>query len=470
MTGARQPETTRGMIGQNFPKALQPFYRTRKPNSDVLLHRGRLQLEEPGGGVAEGDGFLRLCWLPVPRIAFSLQPSRINNKMRFLTDPTLRLRLLDRGVSASAVSSGPTDHGGAMELEGSLRGPLEPIEPCVCARVIFHVEGFWDMQGSPIRWSTKRSGMSGRVALRGGDWNITLDPVRELDGPNGLASALRGSRGYAITHVGAIEKQDAAVFDRGAAEQILRDIGCYLSFARGAWCMPVLPVGLDAQGKRCWEDWKLKRIDPYVSTMTWCGEDTGDALGAAFPGFLSRRASSLWRMPVELAINWYVESCSANVTVDTAMVIEQTALELLAWVLKVEDEKSASASDFEKKYPAWRRLTLLLQWAGIPSDIPAQMPELAAWCQKAVTPSGKPVSCDGPHAFTMMRNQVAHAKTGKSLLATATKARRQAKMLGLWYLGLILLRLFDHNGRYLNALVDHPHGGKIEQVPWANQT
>jgi hypothetical protein len=190
------------------------------------------------------------------------------------------------------------------------------------------------MEGSPLRWNTKSAGgFSGRTVLQGGGWSITLDPVCYLDGPDGLANALRKSGGYAITHVGAIERQGTAVFSREEAEQILQDIAWYLSFARGAWCMPVLPIGFDAQGNRLWEDWELMRIEPYVSTMTWCGPEAADVLGAVFPGFLSRRALSVWREPVKLAINWYVESCSAKVTVDTAMVIEQTALELLAWVL-----------------------------------------------------------------------------------------------------------------------------------------
>jgi hypothetical protein len=452
-------------MGVDMPLSLKPVYSTWKSNQNVLLHRGRLRLTR-GDSAAEGPGTVRLSWLPVPSITYRLFPEDAVPGVLEAGEATLSL--LGPGRNAPVFSHGMSMRSGTVLLEGTLRGSLEPNKSVSMTRVVFHVVGFLAMNGELVQWRTKRGQgwTNGRVRLRGGGWEITLDAVSHLHGPDGLTGGLDVSRGFGITHVGQIQREDRNRFTPEEADEILTDLGCYLSFARGAWCMPILPVGFKDVKTPCWDDWRLKRLSRYTPARTWCNTETTDALRGAFPGFLLRRSDPVWRKPVEIAINWYVESCGGLVTVDTGLVIEQTALEMVAWVLFVEDQKSYSANDFEnpRKHPASSKIGRLLDWAGISRAVPAPLPDLAALAARTPVSARDVSACDGPQIFANLRNKVAHAKSGKGILSIDTKSRGQAAHLGTWYIGLLLLRLFDYTGEYFNDL---SREGTVELVPWA---
>ena len=48
-------------------------------------------------------------------------------------------------------------------------------------------------------------------------------------------------------------------------------------------------------------------------------------------------------------------------------------------------------------------------------------------------------------------------------------AYREAKQLGLWYIELLLLRMFEYEGEYVSRLRGARLPGATEPVPWSNE-
>jgi hypothetical protein len=148
--------------------------------------------------------------------------------------------------------------------------------------------------------------------------------------------------------------------------------------------------------------------------------------------------------------------------VEGGTILAQAAFELLAWTLLVEDQRVLSEDGYQK-LPASDKLRLLLSSCGIPPTIPSSMCALA----KA---AGAHTWVDGPQAITEVRNALVHAspKKRKKVFGGDADARCDAWWLGLWWLELVLLRLFDYQGKYSNRLIrDGWKGEEVEPVPWA---
>jgi hypothetical protein len=76
---------------------------------------------------------------------------------------------------------------------------------------------------------------------------------------------------------------------------------------------------------------------------------------------------------------------------------------------------------------------------------------------------------NGAYAFTEIRNSITHSapENRQTFLNTSNTARVEAQVIGLWYLELILLRLFNYQGHYFNrSRLGNINIGDVEQVPW----
>ena len=113
--------------------------------------------------------------------------------------------------------------------------------------------------------------------------------------------------------------------------------------------------------------------------------------------------------------------------------------------------------------PAGARARLLLQWAGIPPEIPDELPALADRAA-AVGQAG----WERPEVLFKIRNDLLHPPRHVTdpkwpdfdqLLA--------AWQLGTWYLELIVLRCLGYTGEYRSRLRLGGWENHVELVPWS---
>jgi hypothetical protein len=442
-----------------------PRHRPARPNESFRLWSGPVEVTQ-GATTATGHVEIRWHWFPLPEVAFSLE---INPGLDFALEPC-QVRFPFRGVQTVARVIGQELNVAAGVTQKRIRVFFDqPVlfdggTPLTNSQIqiinFFNYFGQWiaDPLALPGEVANTRSG---RVILIGGGWKITLDAVSDIAN---IIKALKAESGFAITHVGNIEREDGGTFfdaDIATLEEFLFD---FLSFARGSWSAAVLPTYVNAAGTVLFERWAVPRLAPWRAKESWFSPMHAHELANLFPGFWNRWIDPRWTGAVRFAIHALVESNAEPISMEASLLLSQIALELLSAAILVEDAHVVTSTDFGKSniWPAKRKFTELLGHCGIPTAIPPQLTHLtAAAAAKAWV--------DGPTALTQTRNKIAHSSLPNlvALSGVTADVKNDLRTLALWYVELVLLWWFGYQGGYRNRIDPLVNHFQEDLVPWA---
>jgi hypothetical protein len=409
-------------------------YRLGPRDEPVLLHRGKARLAQQGVTVAEGEATLSLIWLPHPSVRFEV----VDAPPLAVATGRAQLELVDfyPRVFVPALV-GHVQFGGRSQIAGNLTDRVALGDGASVDSVSFLLANTPPMLGEWIS-GPGAGGWLGRVTLDAAPWRVTLEARRDS---HQLVEELRAFGGYAVTHVGKLERLDRHPFPVARARQALDALNLFLSFARGFWTPPLLPAGYD-RDTIAWQEWLGRTSSPWRANFAWYSSRRPVALAEAFPLFMGRWNDPRWRDSLTLGIWWYLEA-NGPATAETSVLLSQTALELFGWVILVEERGQMSRNAY-RNGRAEENIRALLQWAQVPLALPA---ELDALRQYAATQGWS----DGPEALIRLRNRLTHpgGKTS-SIFAAPITARVELRELALWYVELILLRFHGYRGDYVN--------------------
>jgi hypothetical protein len=321
-------------IPESMAVGFNPVYSTPAVNQVITLYDGGLELTQ-GAITMSGRGAVRWEWLPRPQLLFSL---RLDPGDQGYPDVGKNGSLDLLGVNSKATVS-VLHHSLGSHAPREIVGLVDTIEIGDTRRVksiYFHVVNFRDCSGEPVRNEAGTETWGGRTALEVGAWRATIEKV-QYSKP--LFDELKSTGGFAITHIGRLEKHDRRTFSAKNSKKIFEAISVYMSFCRGAWVAPILAVGFDKNGCRVWEKWHGWRIEQWRRTGTWFNDYSDEGLSKGFPGFYQRWRDPMWKEPISLAFHWYVEANMCSGGVEGSIILAQAAFELLAWTLLVEDRK-----------------------------------------------------------------------------------------------------------------------------------
>jgi hypothetical protein len=316
-------------------------------------------------------------------------------------------------------------------------------------RLVVHLVNFPKFIGRPTAVG-ERGWAMGRALLSGHGWNFTIDACPQI---SDLVDGLKATGGYAITHVGVLEREDGAPFRPSQAEDPLDRIGSFLSFAAGGWAIPQLYVGIAADGRHVFQEFGARQVGRWGGHFRWFNDQDVETLERGFAGFDRLWAKELWREPLQKLIYLYVNANAGPP--DVGLVLAHAALEQMAWHLLVNDRKVLSPEGFSK-LPAADQFRLLVSTCGIPLDTPSALRELAA-----MRTQGRPVT-DGPDRIARLRNDFVHPPRGGASARTHGRIV-DAWRLSIWYLELSLLSLIGQTGSYRSRLT----AGEISSLPWS---
>ena len=243
------------------PTAIEPIYRTTSTNSSVELGIHRITLLYGDQRGPEGDAVFSLRLSPSPRLVCSMQiPTYVpTGKVITAADiPALSTRFptLPPDLTVSSAGTHIALHPNPDRIE-VFRTKLNKLR-----EVIFHVINFYDFhQGkTDLIVATDTSVRRlGRILLKSAGWRVTIHALPETEH---IVQSLRSEGGYAITHVGKIERARRGSFAVSQAKTILDILRLYLSFARGSFVSCSLAVGSDAC-RICWEQWSSPVLYPW---------------------------------------------------------------------------------------------------------------------------------------------------------------------------------------------------------------
>lgn len=439
----------RETMSASLPIALEPIYKTSRANASVRLYEGALELRSEGNVSIHAEGSIDYAWVPDAKIRYEVKPTAMHSLAAVLHPGSQEL-VLPSGEAAQCLSLQISDC-----IRGILNRPLVRGSGSRAVEVFFHLVNCAHVIGPGVQFGGNGGAMAGRLSFVTDGWTIIVDPVREL---SDLDADLRSTGGFAITHVGRLMRDDGSEFDLSSADEILHCLLYMLSFAHGRWVAPILSVARDASGATVREDWQNRILSHHQWHMSWFCDMASGTLEELFPKFWDRWRQPLWKDTIRRVVWWYVASNEKAGGLDGAVVLVQVALELLAWVIHVEDGHVLSAKGFEALSAA-DKLRLLVHWIGVTLQIPSELPSLARFAQER-----KPKIEFGPWAFTEIRNALVHPKN-RMILSGAENPLLDTWCLGMWYLELALLRASDFRGKYTNRL-RATYAGEVETVPW----
>ncbi|MBD2530855.1 hypothetical protein H6G97_15220 [Nostoc flagelliforme FACHB-838] len=446
---------------KEHPLALTPIYFTGEPNQPIQLYQGSLKISQEGT-VYEGNGTVFFEWLPSPDVKFLFSKSDNESLIQIeLGKGNLNLSEIQSSVEvgiSSVIPIGFENQSG--DILGNLNQPIILRFGHNLSHLLFHLTNFHQFSGMPI--STSRGMWRGRLILEAENWNVFIDRLENL---RDIIKSLELKGGYAITHVGKLERSDKKPFTTEEADDVLKALHWFLSFSRGFRTSLILLVGYDNSGKKLWENCTSYTTSPCRSIHSWFADSQDScSLSKLFPGFLNRWRSTTWNQPIRFAIHWYLESIAQAGAVQGSIVLMQAAFEILAWTLLVEEKGIISQQGFEKLAAA-DQLRLLLSQCSVPLKVPDSLTDLLK--------ASKELNwVDGAQALTEIRNAIVHPnpKKRQKYLNRPFPEQIDAYKLGLWYLELILLNLFEYKGDYFNRITNKEfYQENIEAVPWVKK-
>jgi hypothetical protein len=446
---------------------IEPIYSQSNPSEPIGLGQHAVQLNYRGTTYQDLASIV-MRFVPDERIEI-VCPWEGKSPMLGLdlfsnNGDSIKLTLGDKGVSFDVfcASFGGTD-GGTVFLPRTSGVTVTPRSNSISA-VTFHLFNFPDFLGPEDYTLTTKDEVSqtfrrcGRVVLRADGWTVTIAATHRT---KELMDALKAQGGYVLTHMGQITREDESTFSSEQLAELLNCLHHFLSFALGRWAGVALPVGMDTDGNRVFEEWGLRIAadGPWHGGTSWFDSHHSELLPQVFPGFVTLWMNKLWQKALSDALYWYLGACDRRVGigVDTGLILAQTALELLAWTYCVRDRKMISEAGFQRRLSAADKLRLLASSLNIPLEIPRNLSAL----------HGRPEKkwLDGMDAITGIRNSLIHPSAHEQFLDFTYF---EAWKLSLWYIDLILLRLCGHTGKYANRLQQR-WTGQVEPVPWAQK-
>lgn len=441
-----------------LPEAIAPSLRIRGPNRPISLYSGSTTFLQPGAK-HRAHSIIAFDWIPSPRIAFRSRLIPLSKSYAYnscLGPVELHLadgRVLDQAAITQMLPAPMTVDKPSFRarLGGRIIAVSKPSAGAMASYVEFLVPQLKTYRGWPVRYG---KGMRcGRHKLTGGDWQITLDELKDHDE---TWKDLEKNSGFGVTHVGRLQRIDNAQFDSEKTRHVLRGLGWYLSFASGRWTGPILTRGFDAAGTLLWDLWDASRIVPYVERETWIKPHMTEQFEEPFTGFFKGWEDPNLREVIEIAIHWHVESNAQAGSIEGSIVLTQAAFEMLASAMPVAPHAQKTRKKFDK-LGAGMRTKHLFDWVGISTALPGTFKDL-------VTIAGGSADASAPSAMATIRNTITHpTPENRTQYGSHTdQARYEAWLMGLWYLELCILRVFDYRGTYRNRCTN-----KIEQVPWA---
>ena len=444
-------------ITPRFPNANKALFDSVEANEDIELYSGAMKFTH-GGKTAPGTGTVHISWLPFPAIRFQAD-TQTTERIEYFDDEPTMLELLDgwegHDFRVDVNSTSAFSNSASNPVRGAIEGWNHETDTEL-DHVLVHFINLNRFCGTNV--SDGLALYVGRAELKFDGWHVQVDKILKKD----FQTNLKNARGYGVTHVGKISRCDSSGFSLENCEQIRDGLYHFCSFCCGRWTGPSMFVGNDKSGNQVSHLWAIPRIAGFRDARNWFGDLIEFNMRDLFPGFMKKWTDVTWKEALNNAIFWYVTANSANISIENGIVLNHVAFETLSWTYLVEATAKVTSNNLGNMRAA-PMLRMLLVEMGIPLDIPKHFERLSAFAKS----NG---NCDGPQAVTLFRNAYVHPspRNRNRLDRAGIDSQYEARELSMYYLEMILLRIFEYNGQISSRIAEAEYkGGETRFVPWA---
>lgn len=266
--------------------------------------------------------------------------------------------------------------------------------------------------------------------------------------------------GYLLLYNGEItSKKGSLTYEE--TKDIFHCLDNFLTFINGRRTSAIFIHGL-YEDEIIWKDFTDYQVDIYNFAPSWPEIHSIIGLNELFQKF-----SEIWkdkddRQFLSSAIHWYVEANNNSGFSEGAIIMAQTALELIYNWFIIENKKLIIGKDSENINAA-NKIRLLISQLNIDYSVPKKF----TFLQQFIDDNSYMI--DAPDAVVQIRNAIVHSQEEKrkKLSEINYKAKYQALQLCIWYIEMSLLAVLDYNGKYCNRCSIELYTSKtVENVPW----
>ena len=431
------------------PEALEPPINLGGDIQQFEAWKGATTLRREGKQT-RGEARVVLDLMPVPEFRLEFTPE---------TKPTLKDVFLDSPLGEGVIDCGPpigpischvTSTGSSYSgyLEGQV--DVETEKPVYVAATFLILNGPV-VHGKPV--NRGRSSYLGRMSAKMDDAEVIIDLLSSKKQPRRSI--------YESTHVARCTFSEPVSLSRidSLATNLFRCLSlmkCRWVGLLGPWLQSVAPTDIDFRVA-------ITKTMRNGGAISWCHESMGDCFSELAPVISTSFADPSRAEPLQTALHWLVESEQCAGGVEGAIILQQAALECLAWLEIVVVRQICSESGF-KSLPASDKIRWLLSLHNIEAAIPNKSASITSYAKAFNLRDLIDVLVD-------VRNALVHAEPKKAARLFARNQGNEERG-DLWYqVGGILQQAFlaslGYRGVMLRRDVDAEYAvGAVKPVPW----
>ncbi|MDV3873370.1 hypothetical protein CMT47_19540 [Elizabethkingia anophelis] len=445
-------------MNSNKNLAVSPIVEMKQTNEKIIIYNGIFFLKIPESKTIEVDGEIYFKWFPHIAAKFSGIISNEEYVDSLFDSDRLQLIINEEIIGDCYISS--QNIGGNSTITGGFYDKVVlGDKSLVSQKFKFSVLNFDDFLGDIIKYKTESrvTHSRARIHLKNDKFEILID--KDVDYKNKFES-LKENGGYHILHNGEINFYKKAL-NFGEIGELINILGHFLSFVSGKKNIPLFVAAIH-NNEILYQDFTGYHNYPYEFRPTWSDTYQTDYFSDLFLNFYN-----LWKSDtnnkffLKSIIHWYTEiNCNSGYS-EGALIMAQTALELLYNWLVIENKKLIIGKDSEN-ISASNKMRLLISQLSISYTIPEKFESLEKYRSDSKLP-------DAIEAIVQIRNAIVHSQEEKrkKLSEISSKTIYEAVQLCTWYIELSLLYILKFEDKYSNRCSKEiVKSYKLESLPW----
>lgn len=444
---------------KEIPDANKPSTIMDAPNAVIKIYEGEYLLKL-GDEEFLIDGELIFKWVPNLSVNFSGRP-RVNGAglvFRFADDTDNDGVIFINGLEVGKCFLTRVND---ERIKGTfVKNVVSGDKNIAVDRIKFSIPNFYDFKGLPIKVKSdnKVSSTLGRLQFEDDKYLITIDKCIDY---KDRIELLEDESGYLILYNGELSVKKG-VFKIAETREILTCLNSFLTFLNGKKTAALFAQGIFEE-QIIWTDYTPYIIDSHKNLQSWSRTYETKEFNSLWKIFRSIWVVGENKNFLTSVLHWYSEANQHSALIDGAIILAQTALELIYnwWI--VEEKKMILGKDSDS-ISASNKIRLLISQLGISNDAPVGFDYLNEFMKSP------PITKDAPEAIVNVRNAIVHSQKDKreKLSKIENRAKYEALQVYLWYVELCLLRILEYNGKYYNRCSEEKFEVKaIVKVPWS---
>jgi hypothetical protein len=435
-----------------IPKAIAPPAILDLESGQLNVWTGKTTMRSNAVTI-QGEGRIYFDLLPFPDFRFEFTSDENRLKQAFLFS-TISDWEMECGLPIGAIKCGNTSFD--KLCSGTIYEQILTREnEALYTKVKFLVINGPVVQGECVQLDG--NAFYGRISAGIGDCKVIVDPIsRESQERRCI---------FKPTHV--VECQFTEAKSLSYIDGLRDDLFRTLSLMKCRWVGLLGPWLTSADSQAITLRLSVTKTMRNGGAISWYHKSVGDCFAELAPKMLEAFADKKRGESLKTALHWLVESEQCAGGIEGAMILQQSALECLAWLAIVIDRRICSVSGF-KDLPAADKIRWLLSLHSIDCSIPQKCSSIRAYAKANNLQ-------DLVDTFVNVRNALVHAEPKKVAMLFERKQGNDERS-ELWFqIGGLLHQAFLASVGYLGPLRrrdtdEHYAANAVMPAPWATSS